>query len=217
MADPLLRDVLRDFGHTPPTSPSDELYRAVQRHHMAAGVRYPEIDLRRLWREILNLPEGSDTSELVEALEAAWHPTNPMPRAAATIGAISRLGISLGLLSNAQSNTLTSLGDVADLFAPELTILSYQHGFAKPSPELFQILTNRISERGILPAETLFVGNDPLQDIVPAKNAGFQTALFTGHPESRRDGECEPDLAFENWSDLFSYIQAESERLSDHS
>ena len=217
MADPILRDVLRDFGYTPPTSPSDELYRAVQRHHLAAGVPYPEIDLRRLWREILNLPEGSDTSEMVEALEAAWHPTHPMPGAAATIGAISRLGISLGLLSNAQSNTLTSLGDVADLFAPELTILSYQHGFAKPSPELFKILTDRISKRGILPAETLFVGNDPLQDIVPAKNAGFQTALFTGHPESRRDGECEPDLAFENWSDLFSYIRAESERLSDHS
>ncbi len=202
LADPVLRDILREFGHSPPLSPSSELHAAVLRHHAAAGVLYPEVDLRALWREILSLEPGCDTSSLVEAIEAAWHPVTPMPGAENFIRRLSRTGISLGLLSNAQSNTLASLGGVADLFAPELTLLSYQHGLAKPAPELFQILRDRLAGRGITPAETLFIGNDPLQDIVPAVAGGFQTALFVGHPDSLRLGECSPDHRFHSWSEL---------------
>ena len=202
LADPVLRDILRQFGHPPPLSPSSDLHAAVLRHQAAAGVPYPEVDLRALWREILSLAPGTDTSPLVEAIEAAWHPATPMPGAENFIQRLSRCGISLGLLSNAQSNTLASLGGVADLFAPELTVLSYQHGLAKPSPELFQILRDRLAGRGIAPAETLFIGNDPLQDIIPAAAAGFQTALFTGHPESLRPGDCQPDHRVQSWPEL---------------
>jgi putative hydrolase of the HAD superfamily len=164
------------------------------------------VDLRALWREILSLAPGTDTGPLVEAIEAAWHPATPMPGAENFIQRLSRCGISLGLLSNAQSNTLASLGGVADLFAPELTVLSYQHGLAKPSPELFQILRDRLAGRGIAPAETLFIGNDPLQDIIPAAAAGFQTALFTGHPESLRPGDCQPDHRVQSWPELAAFF-----------
>jgi len=204
LADPLLREILRNFDFNPPTSPSSELHAAVLRHHAASPAEFPEIDLRVLWREILDLAPGTDTAALVEALEAAWHPARPMPGAEQIIGRLARSGISLGLLSNAQCNTLAVLGGISDLFAPELTILSYQHGLAKPSPELFKILTERLAGRGITPAETLFVGNDPRQDIQPAAAAGFQTALFTGHPDSLRDGECAPDLTFQSWPELLA-------------
>jgi FMN phosphatase YigB (HAD superfamily) len=206
-ADPVLRDILRRWDHTPPTSPSSALHAAVLRHHAAAGVEFPEIDLRVLWREILQLPSGTDTTALVEALEAAWHPARPMPGAEQVICTLARSGFSLGLLSNAQSNTLATLGGISDLFAPELTILSYQHGIAKPSPALYQILTDRLAGRGISPAETLFVGNDPSHDILPAAAAGFQTALFTGHPDSHRPGECSPDLVLTKWSELIPLIR----------
>ncbi|MGL5020269.1 MAG: HAD family hydrolase, partial [Luteolibacter sp.] len=210
-ADPVLRDLLRSFGHTPPVSPSSELHAAVLRHHAAAGVEFPEIDLRVLWREILHLPRDTDTTALVEALEAAWHPAHPMPGAEQTIGTLARSGLSLGLLSNAQSNTLATLGGISDLFSPELTILSYQHGTAKPSSTLYQILTDRLAGRGISPAETLMVGNDPLHDILPAAAAGFQTALFTGHPDSLRPGECSADLIFTKWSELTAFIRQSRE------
>ena len=201
-ADPVLREILRQAGYQPPTSPSKDLHAAVLRHHAAATVPYPEIDLRVLWREILSIEPGTDITPLVIAMEDAWHPAQPMPGAEKLIQKLARSGISLGLLSNAQCDTLSALGDIAHLFAPELTILSYQHGIAKPSPGLFQMLTDRLDGRGISPAETLYIGNDPLHDIAPASSAGFKTALFTGHPDSLRPGDCQPDHTFQQWSEL---------------
>jgi FMN phosphatase YigB (HAD superfamily) len=206
LSDPILREILRNAGHSPSASPSSELHAAVLRHHRAAEVTFPEIDLRVLWRELLELPSGTDITGLVRELEQAWHPARPIPGAEQPIQALARSGISLGLLSNAQCNTLIDLGDVSFLFAPELTVLSYQHGIAKPAPELFQILTDRLAGRGITPEETLFVGNDPLQDILPAAAAGFQTALFAGHPDSLREGDCSPDLTFVRWAELTSRV-----------
>lgn len=202
LIDPVLREIVRQSGFEPPASPTTDLHAAVLRHHAAAGVPFPEIDLRVLWREILSLEPWTDVAALVEAIEAVWHPTTPMPGAENFIYRLARSGLSLGLLSNAQSNTLAALGPISDLFAPELTILSYQHGIAKPSPGLFQILTDRLAGRGITPAETLFIGNDPLQDITPAAAAGFKTALFTGHPASLRSGDCQPDFNFAKWQEL---------------
>jgi FMN phosphatase YigB (HAD superfamily)/glycosyltransferase involved in cell wall biosynthesis len=201
-ADPVLREILERHGHVPPDSPSTALHAAVIRHHAAAAVPFPEIDLRILWREVLSLDPDADLGPLVEELEAAWHPVRPMPGAEKTIQQLARSGVSLGLLSNAQFNTLRSLGSIADLFAPELTILSYQHGIAKPSPGLFEMLADRLAGRGISPEETLFIGNDPLQDILPAAALGFKTALFTGHPDSFRPGDCTPDFVIRKWSDL---------------
>lgn len=198
-ADLLLRDILRQFGHQPPESPSTALHTAVLRHHAAAGVPFPEIDLRVLWREVLSLAPDTNVTPLVIALESVWHPSQPMPGAAAFVRQLSRSGVSLGLLSNAQCNTLRSLGDLNDLFAPGLTLLSYQHGIAKPAPALFELLAERLAGRGISPAETLYIGNDPIQDILPAAARGFKTALFTGHPESIRPGDCLPDHEFSRW------------------
>lgn len=201
-ADPLLREIIIRHGHPSPQSPSTDLRAAVLRHHAAAGVPFPEVDLRELWREVLSLDVAVDLTPLVVAIEREWHPAPLMPGAERMIQNLAESGISLGLLSNAQCNTLSALGDMADGFAQDLSIFSYQHGIAKPSPELFQLLTDRLAARGIAPAETLFVGNDPLHDIVPAAAAGFQTALFIGHPSSLRPGDCIPDQTLRQWADL---------------
>lgn len=206
LADPVLRDILRQHGHQPPASPSTDLHAAVLRHHKTSGIPHAEVDLRVLWREILSLPPEADTTTLVAETEAAWHPATLIPGAAAAIQRASRAGLSLGVLSNAQSNTLASLGGIADLFAPELTLLSYQQGISKPAPELFQTLVDRLAGRCISPAETLYIGNDPLQDILPAATAGFRTALFTGHPGSLRPGDCTPDFRLADWKDLAALI-----------
>jgi putative hydrolase of the HAD superfamily len=131
--------------------------------------------------------------------EAAWHPARMISGAAETLHHLSTTGITLGLLSNAQYNTLPSLGGCATLFAPDITILSYQQGMAKPSPELFELLATRLDARGISPSEALYIGNDPLHDIEPAAARGFRTALFTGDPDSHRAGFCFPDYKISCW------------------
>lgn len=203
-ADAKLRAVIRQFGYEPPESPSAEIHSAVARHHASSGVPHPEVDLRALWREILSIEPGAEITALVTAIEDAWHPAKPMPGAETFIRHLARGGVSLGLLSNAQCNTLPSMGEVADLFAPELSLLSYQQGIAKPSPELFEMMAHRLAGRGIRPHETLYIGNDPLHDIAPASHAGFRTALFTGHPDSLRPGDCPPDFTIHRWEDLLT-------------
>lgn len=194
--DPEFREILAAFGHDCGSSPSHVLHEAVVRNHAASVSLYPEVDLRQLWQEILHSDEEMDT--LVTTVEKAWHPCRGMPHARETLMQLSEDGVLLGILSNAQANTQPALdealGRVTSMLAPELTVLSYQHGIAKPSPELFHLLVEKLAALGISPRETLFVGNDPGQDILPAEAAGFRTALFAGHPDSWRPGECSPDL-----------------------
>lgn len=203
-ADAGLRAIIESQGFTAPASPSTALHAAMLRQHASSSARYPEVDLRELWREILQLDSATELSPLVESIEANWHPSQLMPGAEALVEYLAESGVALGLLSNAQCNTLPSLGKIADHFAPDLTVLSYQEGIAKPAPELFQKLATRLASRGIAPHETLFVGNDPLHDILPASAAGFQTALFTGHPLSLRPGDCHADFYFQDFLDLIS-------------
>ncbi|MGD9151303.1 MAG: HAD hydrolase-like protein, partial [Desulfobacterales bacterium] len=98
----------------------------------------------------------------------------------------------MGLISNAQFFTPLLFewflgADVSTLgFSPELTILSYQKGYAKPSPILFETAASAIAAKGIASSATLVVGNDMLNDIYPAKQMGFQTALFAGDARSLR-------------------------------
>lgn len=198
-ADALLHDILTRHGHSSPASPSTALHEAVRRHHESAGVRHPEVDLRTLWREVLALPPDADTTELVMEIEASWHPARLIDGVEETFHDLAAKGIALGLLSNAQCNTLPSIGGCAALLSPDLTILSYQHGMAKPSPELFDLLATRLEKLGISPADTLYIGNDPLHDIEPAAACGFRTALFTGNPESYRTGFCFPDFEIRDW------------------
>jgi FMN phosphatase YigB (HAD superfamily) len=209
-ADPMLREWLSAHGYDPPDSPSHALHEAVLRHHAASAATHPEVDLRVLWREVLGLPPDHDTDALVAGIENFWHPARWIPGAENAIRRLIAAGLPLGLLSNAQCNTLDSLGMLAGCFEPDLTVLSYRHGIAKPSPEIFALLCERLRFRGIAPAETLFVGNDPLQDIVPAASAGLRTAIFTGHPASLRPGKSEPDFVIREWRDLCAIVENEN-------
>ena len=100
--------------------------------------------------------------------------------------------IKLGIISNAQfytpllfewyfSKNLSQLG-----FDEDLIIYSYRHGIAKPSPELFEVAANYLTNLGIEKRNTVYLGNDMLKDIFPARQIGFQTALFAGDSRSLR-------------------------------
>lgn len=151
----------------------------------ARGVLFPEV----VWPDVMlrALPELSaldsailhdfiyEHMQLVRALCL-------MPGAANVISRCRQMGIELGIASNAQHYTGRELagafegaGLSVDVFDPELCLWSWQMGFSKPNPHVFQILTARLGHRGIAPDEILMIGDRMDNDIEPARVFGWQT------------------------------------------
>ncbi|MGA0334565.1 MAG: HAD family hydrolase [Kiritimatiellia bacterium] len=82
---------------------------------------------------------------------------------------------------------------------------------AKPSLRLYQNLLEKLKE--IKPEECLFVGNDMLNDVMPAQRVGMRTALFAGDRRSLRlrSGDSrvqgvEPDLVLTHLNQLMECL-----------
>ncbi|REJ97590.1 MAG: HAD family hydrolase [Planctomycetota bacterium] len=165
------------------------------------GVEYPEVDIVAIWQSALaslaetgrlHLPEAIDYQRLALEYELRTNPTWPMPGAAECLGQLRAAGLSLGLISNAQFFTPmlletllpTAFGD--EIARDDRNYFSYQQGEAKPGSSLFELARGDLEQDGIAPHEVLYVGNDMLNDVLPAAAVGFQTALFAGDRRSLR-------------------------------
>jgi len=156
------------------------------------GILFPEVEIDRIWMQVLNTPRRNFIRKFALEYELSVNPVYPMPHSEELLQACRSRKIIMGLISNAQFYTEYLLkwflgAAPEDLgFNPELIILSYQTGYAKPSPELFRKAAAALAEMNIQPRAALFAGNDMLNDILPAKQAGFKTALFAGDNRSLR-------------------------------
>ena len=186
-ADLRLHELLQPRGHRLEESPTRSLELAVKRHHAESGEEFPEVDLRQLWARLLGV-EAVSTGWLTE-LEHARQPLRLMDSARETLAALSTLD--LGLLSNAQADTLPVLGRElgGNPFAADLCLLSYQHGIAKPSARIFELLVARLAARGIPPEAAVMVGNDPRHDIAPARALGLKTVLLAAETPANHEAD----------------------------
>jgi putative hydrolase of the HAD superfamily len=160
----------------------------------------PEVRVEDLWERFPARRSGSrnDPRELALRYELAVNPVWPMPGAAETLARLRDRGVILGLISNAQF--FTPLLFEAFFGAPPeppgfdrgLLVWSYELGEAKPSPALFAPARRRLEALGLQPENALYVGNDMLNDIAAAAQAGFATALFAGDRRSLRLREGDP-------------------------
>lgn len=166
----------------------------------AAGTAHPEIEVRELWAATLArlghpVPDADALEYEILAHECRANPVWPMPAALETLVGLRSLGFTLGIISNAQfytrpvmeglfGGTLEGLG-----FDPGLQVFSFEESEGKPSPRLFEIIRERAALRGVAPSEILYIGNDFRKDVLPARAAGFRTALFAGDARSLRLGE----------------------------
>ena len=176
------------------------LQQEIERWHDTAfesGTEFPEVEISRVWKKLIECFQGlellkpDDSTEKILRLaveyECRVNPVWPMPAALETIEALRVRGFRLGIVSNAQfytpliiealfGKTLKNLG-----FEKELCVFSYKELKAKPSVELFQTLENQTNF-----SKTLYVGNDMLNDIWTATEAGCRTVLFAGDQRSLR-------------------------------
>lgn len=187
-----------------------ESIREAHETRKAEGVRFPEVDLRVIWRRVLTtLAEdravcGTVSEEAVARLSVEYecrvNPVWPMPSAGGTLARLRENGMRLGIVSNAQFFTplvlAAALGGMPEAlgFEPSLCAWSYELLEAKPSLNLFRGVVARLAGDGIAPAQVLYVGNDVRNDIRPASKCGCATALFAGDKRSLRlrpeDDEC---------------------------
>lgn len=162
------------------------------------GIAFPEVRIDRIWQSILGWPQSDRLRAFALEYELIVNPVWPMPELTTLMKKLRKRQVAMGMISNAQFFTpmiceyllgsdLRTLG-----FDPRLVCFSYAFGQAKPAPTLFRKAVDQLAAMGITPAETVFVGNDMRNDIVPARHAGFQTVLFAGDARSLRLRETDP-------------------------
>jgi putative hydrolase of the HAD superfamily len=208
---------------------AEYLLRAIEASHAQsrqAGIYFPEVDIVAIWQGVLarlveegliEQPPGQpiDPKRLAAEYEARVNPCWPMPNVQSCLAELRGRGLLLGIVSNAQfySRGLFEalLGQPAESwgFDPQLQYYSYEHGQAKPGLALDRLAAEALAHRGIAPAEVLYVGNDMLNDVLPAAKLGFRTALFAGDARSfqRRHAdeqleEISPELVLTDLAEL---------------
>jgi len=210
-----------DIRKTPQDLIAD-LVRAIEGEHrrlIADGIDYPEIRIDQIWKKILDGEDLATARRFAVEYELIVNPVFPMPNLEKTLTVCREQNLTMGLISNAQF--FTSLlfewfldGGPQDLgFHPELIFLSYQLRHAKPSPVPFEKAAAALNAMGLRPPDCLYIGNDMLNDIYPAKQLGYQTALFAGDARSLRlrtdDPRCvnlAADLILTDLSQLIAHI-----------
>jgi putative hydrolase of the HAD superfamily len=186
------------------------------------GIEYPEVGIEVVWMQVLGMEDLDSARRFAVEYESVFNPVWPMPYLRETLECLREKGILLGIISNAQfftpllfqaffNATPEELG-----FERDLIFFSYQYRQAKPSGYLFEEAKRLLLRWSIDPTQALYVGNDMLNDVLPAHRAGFQTALFAGDLRSLRLREdnlmcrsVKPDLVITGLQNLTEYINKE--------
>ncbi|MCG2659773.1 MAG: HAD family hydrolase [Kiritimatiellae bacterium] len=177
--------------------------RALRHNLRRDGITYPEINIEQVWREVLTSWHNKQQRgnqfgrdyirRLAIEYECRVNPVWPMPGLSDVLPRLKAAGLILGIVSNAQFFTPLALaafpetGWTSGLFDKRLCAWSYRWKEAKPSSRMLKVILYRLSRyHGITPSETLVVGNDMRNDILPASRLGCPTVLFAGDARSLR-------------------------------
>ena len=173
----------------------DDFFTAIELEHKRlrkTGVEFPEVEIDRIWAHVLEIEELDAVRAFAVEFEMMVNPVYPMPNLKRMLSGLKKLKVLMGIISNAQFFTpylfnwfLNSSPE--DLgFKSDLIFYSYKSGHAKPSPFMFDAAAKNLRNMDILAHSVLYIGNDMLNDIYPAKTVGFKTVLFAGDARSLR-------------------------------
>ena len=115
----------------------------------------------------------ADSAALAHDYYANSHKhARPMPGMAETLVALRRRGLALGIVSNGETETqwrnIDALG-LRDWMA--VVLISQAEGLRKPDAALFRRAAERL---GLAPEDCVFVGDNPVADVLAASAAGMQ-------------------------------------------
>jgi len=172
---------------------------------------------------LLRLPpstlEHVNRALVVAAGVAAYHDTkfrelSPYPGVIELLGELRELGVRLGIITHGwtikQAEKLVRLG-LVPLLDRDSIFISDQIGIAKPNPKLY---ATALRAHDLDPARTVYVGDNPVNDVAPPKSLGMVTILARLNAEpgdgERRLGEAEtPDFVIHSFQDLREILRAQ--------
>jgi len=190
----------------------------------------PEVEILDIWRDAWVRCGRSDiasnpllVAKIAAAVESRTNPTWPMPGAAEVIERLHRNEITMGIVSNAQFYTIELLENLISDSLPRrfdlnLCFFSNRYRASKPGPLMFDRLAGELKRRGIPVSNTLYVGNDMLNDVMAANRVGMKTALFAGDARSLRlranHSACQsivPEVVLTSWDQLLECLNLKHE------
>jgi len=179
----------------------DDFFSAIDIEHKRlkkTGVDFPEVEIDRIWTRVLEIEELDAVRAFAVEFELIVNPVYPMPNLEKMLSGCKKSKVLMGIISNAQFYTLYLFSWFLDSspedlgFESDLIFYSYKSGHAKPSSFMFEAAAKNLRNMDISAHSVLYIGNDMLSDIYPAKMVGFKTALFAGDARSLRLREDHP-------------------------
>ncbi len=131
-----------------------------------------------------------------------------MPAAEQVLTQLKDEGYQLAIVSNGghdtRLNTIRGLG--IETYFDEI-ISSGLVGFNKPQPEIFQITAERL---GVQPAQCLYIGDHPVNDVQGATEAGMHALWMQGfHADAEHIQH-----KIQQLPEIFAHLQLLNQRLS---
>ena len=222
-----VRAVIFDWGGTLTPWHSvnqEELWLSVcARHYPAAEAATAAAAARAAEMELWRLAESAQQSATMEAVFAragvtasaaflasyyeAWDPhTLTDPDAPVLLRELRRRGIRIGVLSNTMwprdaHERIFIRDEVFDLI--DGAVYSSEIPWVKPHPEAFRAAMRAIGMTD--PAECVFVGDRPYDDVHGAKSAGMRAVLVPNSDVPAFSGT-EPDAVIPRLADLLDHV-----------
>jgi FMN phosphatase YigB (HAD superfamily) len=205
--------LVQTFGNTPGPNleeVADRCTSIIREDHSEArgrGIDHPEVNWPTVMKRALPALDSLSAAKLANFIfhHAQLSRTLKLaPSCSSLLHQCVQGGILLGIASNAQAYTLRELQVAlkrvrldSAIFQEDLTFWSFQHGFSKPNPYVFQILRARLLNRRIESVETLMVGDREDNDLSPAATIGWRTWQFSKSSEGAHRG---------NWESLARFL-----------
>ncbi len=212
--DPYVYDVLSRYlaYHSVNITP-DEMKRAyfdgIQQHLEQSGEIHPEVDIYKLFFNIMNKYGKKKSSRSVVIDIATLFRTLTMRQFRIFDGVYDALvalndRYKTAVISDAQwifaEPEVAMLG--LDQFF-DVRILSSRFGFKKPDPRLFRFATDKL---GVSCEQCIYVGDNPCKDMGGAKRVGMKFILFRS--ECREYNGLVPDRCFHDYAELGSILSS---------
>ncbi|MBA4349441.1 MAG: hypothetical protein C0415_05575 [Thermodesulfovibrio sp.] len=176
---------------------------AIQQHFNKSTEKYPEADVYKIFSGIMHKYDGKKYSSGIIIDTCVLFRTLTMRRFSVFEGVYK----ALESLNKKYKTAIIS--DAQWVFAePEIAMLNLERffkniifsskfGFKKPDVRIFDLAMKSL---GVVPEESVYIGDNPARDLIGAKNAGMKFILFRS--ECRSYNGFQPDRCFDNYSEL---------------